>query len=457
MPRFELKITWSRGQSVLAVLTLLSGIAAACLCCRHVPQAPQTAAQTPTAAAQAPEFIPGLPADFKEKAREAFREYPQPFRVGGSRDDLRQKSVFLWQAVLQVETPHKPRGQHYTSGPQLTGSCVAWGGGGAVFYTLANAVLAGNAGGIDDPCQPVMYGITRVTQGGGRPRCGVQGAYPSDFARGVKNYGWPTWSECRLTYSGAMEDRLGCSGPTREQLALAQARAGVDSYPIRTVDELLEALHNGYAGTAGIDWMPGSTRSERGRTITLFNGLDRGGHQVAWVGWDAERQHLIFHNSHGPNAHPRNDGDPPGSFRVNLSTLEWMLKNGEFWAFSSVPGFPPQELDLSPLRPRKRPAAQSQEVSDARNCLWHVCWNCPNALPRLFDRDGRRVPDARYLCQHIGSRSRSVSDALPCVRRGPDRRRRPVADVCLAAVIDRSDRRRPAGHAAAATSAGSAA
>lgn len=457
MPRFELKITWSRGQSVLAVLTLLSGIAAACVCCRHLPQAPQTAAQTPTAAAQAPEFIPGLPADFKEKAREAFKEYPQPFRVGGSRDDLRQKSVYLWEAVLRVATPRKPLGQHYTCGPQLTGDCVAWNGCTAIFYTGANAVIAGNASAIDDPCQPISYGITRVTEGGGRPRCGQAGAYPSDFANGFVKRGWVTWSESGLTYSGSLSDQLGCRGPTAEQLRLAATRAGGACYPIRTVDELLEALHNGYAGSAGFDWQPGQTRSDRGRMITLFNGRYRGGHQVAWVGWDAERQHCIFHNSHGPDAHPRNDGDPPGSFRVNLSTLEWMLKNGEFWAFSSVPGFPPQELDLSPLRPRKRPAAQPQEVSDARDCLWHVCWNCPDALPRLFDRDGRRVPDARYLCQHAGRRSGPVSDALPCVRRGPDCRRRPVADVCLAAVLDRSDRRRPAGHAAAATSAGSAA
>lgn len=440
MPRFELKITWSRGQSVLAVLTILSGIAAACFCCRHAPQA------QPTTAAN-PQFIPGLPEDYREKAREAFQAFPEPFRIQGNRDDLRQKSVFLWEAVLQVATPRKPVGQHYTCGPQKTGDCVAWNGCGAIFYTGANAVVAGNASGIDDPCQPVSYALTRVTAGGGRPRCGQAGAYPSDFATAFVKHGWVTWSESGLTYSGALSDQLGCRGPSSEQLRLAAARAGGSCYPIRTVDELLEALHNGYAGSAGIDWKPGRTRNEQGRTVTDFNGTYQGGHQVAWVGWDATRQQVIFANSHGPDAHPRNAGDPPGSFRVSLTTLEWMLRTGEFWAFSAVAGFPPQEIDLSPLRPRKRPA-QSKEVSRVDSVrLFDVCLHRPDPFPRLFDAAGSSGPggDDFRQCPRFGTRL--VSDVLPASHDGRGRGR----SVRHAyATDDRRTYRRFAGHAAAA-------
>lgn len=353
MPRFELKLFWSGCNATYAAFALLASTVIAVACCWHQPQEPPRA-ELP--GEQPPVFVSGLPDDWFEVSREVYAEFPEPFQVAEQREDLRRKTVYLWDAVLQVESPRKPRGQHYTSGPQLTGSCVAWGGCTAKFYTLANAVVAGNASGVDDPCQPVSYGITRVTQGRGRPRCGQQGAYPIDFARGFQQHGWVTWREANVgAYSRAMEDRLGCTGPTAEQLRLAKARAGGDCHPIRRVDELLEALHNGYAGTAAFTWSPGRTRSVQGRIVTEFDGTSQGGHQVAWVGWDGERQQCVFHNSHGPDRHPRNEGDPPGSFRVTLATLEWMLRTGEFWALSSVTGFPPQELDFSPLRPRPRP------------------------------------------------------------------------------------------------------
>ena len=303
------------------------------------------------AAAAPPKFQAGLPADFLKVSRVAEARYPAPFRVAGAVD--RRKSAFLWQAVLQVETHNKPRGQHYPPGPQQIGDCVSFGWATAIYYTLANAFMSGNAGGIDDPFQPFQYGVTRVTVGGGRPGCRSDGAYPDDCAEGFKTRGWLTYREAKQPYSGALARKLGCNGPPAEWLQLAKARAGGDCYPIRTVDELIEALQNGYSGTAGFTWSPGGTLSEQGRIITLFDGWDQGGHQVAFVGWDGERQQCVFHNSHGSAAHPANSDDPPGSFRVSLPTLEWMLQGGTFWAFSSVLGFPAQEIDFSPLRPQR--------------------------------------------------------------------------------------------------------
>lgn len=365
MPRvfLQLKFACTQRGTLIACALLLASIAslAVCVQSRHaepvatVDQEPAVpVAPAAPAAAAPPKFPAGLPADFFEQSREAYKAYPQPFRVRGDRSDLRRKTIYLWQAVLQVATARKPKGQHYTSGPQQTSDCVAWGKAAAIYYTLANALIAGNASGIDDPYQPALYGIARVTEGGGRPGCRSGGAYPSDAANGFINFGWPTYGEAGRDYSGRDADRMGCDGPPAALLAAAGKRAGGDCYPIRDVDELLEALHNGYAGTAGIPWSPGRERSISGRIVTQFNGSNQGGHQIAWVGWDGERQQAIFHNSHGPQAHGQNPGDPPGSFRVEAKTLEWMLQNGEFWAYSSVRGFPPQELDFSPLRPKSR-------------------------------------------------------------------------------------------------------
>jgi|GEM_PF-3180208 len=362
MPRvfLQLKFACTQRGTLIACALLLASIASLAVCMQSrqpdavatVDQEPAVAVAAPAPAAAAPpKFQAGLPGDFLERSRDAFKAYPEPFRV---RAGDRKQSALLWQAVLLVATGKKPHGKHYTCGPQQTGDCVSWGQAAAIYYTGANAVQAGNASAIDDPYQPALYGIARVTQGGGRPGCRSAGAYPSDAAEGFREYGWPTYAEANREYSGRVADQMGCDGPPQELLKKAAARAGGDCYPIRSVDELIESLQNGYAGTAGIPWQPGRERNVSGRIVTEFNGSNQGGHQVAWVGWDGERQQCIFANSHGPDAHSPNPGDPPGSFRVTLKTLEWMLQNGEFWSFSSVPGFPPQELDFSPLRPKSR-------------------------------------------------------------------------------------------------------
>ncbi len=338
-----------------ACLTLVALLATAKLSCTVNIGLPQQTTppvvQAPAAGAgQAPL---GLPADWFEQSREAYKAFPRAFKAAGAADveQLRRKKFLLADAVLLCESPNKPKGRHYTSGPQQTTDCVAWSMATATYYRLARQVQAGESERVDDPFQAFNYGMARVTQGGGRPRCGSGGAYPSDAAQGFAAYGWASYREAGLPYSGRLADQWGCKGPPSGLLAIAKARAGGSTHPIRTTDETIEAIAYGYPVTLGMPWGGRKERQADGYTVTEFNLRASEGHAICIVGYDgtAGDGQFVIHNSHGPNAHVQNPGDPPGSFRVASRHFDRIVDVSELWAYSDVRGFPAKELDLSGL------------------------------------------------------------------------------------------------------------
>lgn len=338
----------------LAIVTVAALIATARMSCTVNIGLPQQQATPPVAQAAGGETPHlGLPADFREKAVEAYKSFPAPFRIHGAAGDAanRKKQALLFKAELAIDAPGKPKGEFFPCRFQQTGDCVSMGGARAIFTTSAVAVTTGKAAAAILPFEPHLYGVTRVTEGGGRPGCRSAGAYPDDLAAGFRKWGYVSYAEAGVKYSGQLADQWGCKGPPAGLLQIGKARAGGDAYPARTTDESIDALCNGYALTGGIDWKPGRTRQADGYTVTQFDGRMLGGHQVALVGYDGQAGdgQFIFANSHGPTAHPPNPGDPPGSFRVTRATMDWMVQTGTFWVFSSVPGFPANELDLSGL------------------------------------------------------------------------------------------------------------
>lgn len=359
--------------ALLALVALIATARMSCTVNIGLPQTPAPQAPAAGDAVTAPPLL-GLPDDFQTKAREAYQAFPAPFRIAGAAGDAanRKKQALLFKAELAVATERKPKGEFYPAERQGTSDCVAWGWARAIFVTSANQVVHGKAAKLIDPFPPFAYGGSRVTIGGGRPRCHQGGAYPDDAARLFKQYGYVSYAEAGVPYSGRLADQWGCQGPPRALLEIGKARAGGDVYPARTTDEAIDALCNGYALTGGVEWMPGRTKPVDGYTVTLFDGRRLGGHQVALIGYDglAGDGQFVFGNSHGPDAHPTNPGDPPGSFRVTRATLDWMMETGTFWVFSSVPGFPANELDLSGLddlvlRAAEAPAVARKEKSHA--------------------------------------------------------------------------------------------
>jgi len=335
-----------------ALLTLMALLATAKLSCTVNVGLPQPAGPIAPEAG-AGEAPLGLPADWFERSREAYKAFPRPFRAAGAADvdELRRKRVLLWDAVLLAESPRKPKGQHYTSGPQQTDDCVSWATSTAIFFRLASQLQAGESERVEDPFQPFQYGVARVTEGGGQPRCGQGGAYPSYAAAGFCRHGWASYQEAGIAYDRATADRWGCKGPPAGLLAIAKPRAGGSTHPVRTVDECVEAICYRYPVTLGMPWGGRRERPANGFTVTEFNLRASAGHALCIIGYDGQAGdgQFVIQNSHGPTAHAQNAGDPPGSFRVTRRHFEQIVDVSELWAYSDVKGFPAKELDLSGL------------------------------------------------------------------------------------------------------------
>lgn len=291
-------------------------------------------AAEPDAGVTPPEFRFGLAEGFKAKAEEAFAEYPQAFRVAGEID--RTANARLWGPVLAVNG-----GEHFANVPQQTGDCVSWGLKNAIRYRLAYQRWQGQSATGGDAFAPYLYGLARVTIGKGSPPCRSAGAYPSYAIQGYKRHGWITTDEAGSAYSGRLANEWGCQGPPRNMLALGEARSDGDAYPIRSADELIEAITNGYPCTIASMFGTRTIRAQDGRQVATWN--DRWPHQMCFVGYDGSGRtpYVYALNSWGADAHPRPLGDePPGGFWVTLDTAARMIADGECWAISDVAGFP---------------------------------------------------------------------------------------------------------------------
>lgn len=338
------------------LLTLVALLATARMSCTfNIGLPPQTppVVQAPAVGESGKERPLGLPADWFERSREAYKQFPRAFKAAGAAEieQLRRKKFLLSDAVLLCESANKPKGQHYTSGPQQSTDCVAWSLSTAIYHRLARQVQAGESAAVDDPFPAFNYGMARVTQGGGRPRCGAGGAYPSDAAKGFCTHGWVSYREAGVSYSGRLADQWGCQGPPRALLEIAKTRAGGETHPIRTTDECIEAIAYGFPVTLGMPWGRRRERSANGFTVTEFPTRADEGHALCIVGYDgtAGDGQFVIHNSHGPDAHTPNPGDAPGSFRVTRRMFDDLVEVSELWAYSDVKGFPAKELDLSGL------------------------------------------------------------------------------------------------------------
>jgi len=287
-----------------------------------------------------PEKRFGLAPDYQVVGQPIQAGYQRPFSVASSVD--RKANARLWAPVLAVH------GKHFLNVPQQTGDCVSWGLKNAIRYRLAFQAWKGKSVKAADPFAPYLYGLARVTVGGNRPSCRSAGAYPAYAIKGFQEYGWITESESAQPYSGRLADNWGCDGPPRQMLELGKARAKGDAYPIRSTDELIEALTNGYPCTIASDFGTSTIRQRDGRQVAEWDASWP--HQMCIIAYDGSGSTPYFYviNSWGANAHPKPLGDePPGGFWVTLDTVAKMIRTGEFWAISDVPGFPANELDWS--------------------------------------------------------------------------------------------------------------
>jgi hypothetical protein len=302
----------------------------------------------------------GLPADYVEEAQPFYESHPAPFAVQGNAENA-QKNIRLWDLNRKVATTLKPLGQDFSSGPQQTDDCVAWGMAYCIATRLSVQTLNGTSAQSGDVWQPFLYGTARVSirrhMGlAPRPPCGQGGAYPSDAVQALAQFGFVLSTDAGVPgYSKRIADELGCGAKLAQFLPLGAGRSG-DAYPIRNTSEARDAICNLYPCTLGCPWLPGSVSTVDGRRVTSwnfgsYNQRSSPGHQVAIAAYDGSVPGKVYFgikNSHGPRYQPVGlQGEPDGVLWVTGDTLGWLLERGTCFAVNDAKGFPANKLDLS--------------------------------------------------------------------------------------------------------------
>lgn len=259
--------------------------------------------------------------------------------------DNAKANVRLWKWTKLVNN-----GQHLPNIPQEVGDCVSWGAANAINYTAAVQIARdGTAEEFHRAFPPYLYGTSRVLVGKGQLR--GDGSVGAWAAQAAQKYGvLPMDGPNVPAYSGSIARQWGNKpGPPQEFVDAAQPFKVQTVAKMRTADDVRDAVCNGYgvtiASDAGFQMTPPMVN---GRRINRRSGSWN--HQMSIVGYDGETHtEPLWYvlNSWGPNAHGSPGGDePPGGFWITRRDVEYIVRQGDSFAFSGFSGFPAQNLDF---------------------------------------------------------------------------------------------------------------
>jgi hypothetical protein len=273
------------------------------------------------------------------RAWDAFGDRFDPFRIVG--EFQRPARAVLWDVMKQVSGGWLP------NIAQQIGDCVSWGCRNAVDHTAVCQIYAGARETFRPSFPPYFYGISRVQIGGGRLG-NSDGSLGVWAAEGVRRYGvLPQDAEQCPDYSGTVARQWGAKGPPQTFIELARPHPIKTTARITRIEQLADALANGYAASIASLW-GAAMRLKDDNGKSWFTGRDTWPHQMSIIGYDTVDGELCFYrlNSWGPDAHgPQLDG-PPGGGWLRGSVLDRELRDSgtECFAFSGFDGFPAQKI-----------------------------------------------------------------------------------------------------------------
>jgi hypothetical protein len=296
----------------------------------------------------------GLAPDHAAKAELVAQGLPPFLIVGADGQDNSKRNVRLWDDVIAVN------GEHLPNIAQLIGDCVSFGTAHAIEYLQCVQSNRGPpAGGYHPVSTMFLYGASRVTIGSEHGSHfsgdGSVGAYAAEAANKLGVL--PSDNPKCPTYNAANARDWGRRGPPQWALDAASSFKVQTVAQMKTTDDVRDAICNGYPVTICSQFGTNTIRPQDGRMVAKHDAS--WGHCMCIVGYDGSGRQPYWYvlNSWGPDAHPAPlQGEPPGGFWIDQKTLAYIVdprKSGDCWAFSSFVGFPAQDLDLSPLRPRK--------------------------------------------------------------------------------------------------------
>jgi hypothetical protein len=253
------------------------------------------------------------------------------------------KRALLWQYATKLD-------KRCFTEKQTTGDCVSHGSRNARDMTRATEILVKK-----EPEDWFSMGATEPTYGArGHGGEGMAPARASQFERDVgflvrTNYeGVVDLSK----YNSSIGSRWGSSGvPGNVKELCRKNKVGVITN-VRTQDDLMDAMFNGYAAHSGqyASWAASpNSKNIHTRTPGGWN------HDMAIAGYDSTLEYWPFtvwfiQNSWGPWNQPIKDWPkdyppcPPGMIVTSAEDFNVCVDNGDCWTYGSVDGFPPQRL-----------------------------------------------------------------------------------------------------------------
>lgn len=285
----------------------------------------------------------GLVPDHAQQAAPIAAQMPRFFVTGAETQDNRKANVRLWEYAKQING-----GQHLPSYPQETGDCVSHGAKNAGEYFLCTAIAKGLLPDAEfHPLfPPYIYGTSRVQVG--KKKLGKSpGSVGAWAAQAVAEYGVlradnPDTPE----YSGKLADKWGWEGPPKEFIEASKMFTFDTVAQVHSADEVRDAICNGYPVTIASDFGTKKIVVKDNRRVAIRN--SRWFHQMAILGYDGstdEGPWYFVKNSWFDTSHPAPmQGEPPCGFWISESDVEYIVRQGDSFAYSGFNGFPANDL-----------------------------------------------------------------------------------------------------------------
>ena len=231
---------------------------------------------------------------------------------------------------------------------QTTGDCVSHGSRGARDTTRASAIFARN-----EPFSWYKRGATEPTYGArGHGGQGMSPAKASKFERDVGFLARDKYEFGDLTkYNASYGIKWGSRGVPADVQKLCNRNKVGRITNVRTQEDLMDALVNGYAAHSGQYAAWDSTPKGN------IHRRARGGwsHDMAILGYDDTKTHWPFRvwfiqNSWGRWNSPVQDWpadyppQPPGMIVTKAEDFDVCVRNGDCWVYGDIDGYPPQKL-----------------------------------------------------------------------------------------------------------------
>lgn len=341
----------STRKTAVAVLSLL-GVACFALATFGI----RDDAALPVAASQL-----GLATDHARLAAPIAAQMPTFFVSNAQGQDNTKANVRLWDWVKLANN-----GEHLPNYAQETGDCVSFGAKNAAEYFTYAAVGKGTLNGdVKLIFPPHIYGGSRVTVGKkqlGRS-AGSVGAWAAQW---VADYGVLARDVSGVPeYSGKLADKWGWEGVPKQFVDASREFTFSTVAPVRDAADARDAICNGYPVTIASDFGTKTIRVKDGRRVAVRNA--RWPHQMCLVGYDGSASEPYFYvlNSWGETAHPAPlQGEPPGGFWITQSDCEYIVRQGDSFAYSGFEGFPSNDFrpDFRVLGANAAPLAARVDV-----------------------------------------------------------------------------------------------